>query len=247
VNAISSIDTYVSGNICIVEVRTDDGQVGYGQTAPSEPEITAQVLHRLVAKHFLGANPWDIAGLVERAVRAEYKYLGGFLLRAVSGIDTALWDLMGRTTDQPVYRLLGGKFRENVRVYASSMSRETAVEDEVRRIGETVEEHGFVGAMIKLGVRNGRDAELWNGRTAALVPAMRAAFGDDFVLSTDANGAYSPGGAVTVGRHLEDHGVYHLEEPNSSWELDNMRYVADHLDLPIGAGEQEFSMEIIRP
>ena len=66
------------------------------------------------------------------------------------------------------------------------------------------------------------------------------------MLSADANGAYSPGGAVAVGRRLEEYGYYHLEEPNPSWELDNMGYVADHLDLPIGAGEQEFSLEIIR-
>ncbi|WP_063784385.1 mandelate racemase/muconate lactonizing enzyme family protein [Streptomyces sp. SBT349] len=245
-STITSIQTYVSGNICIVEVATDDGQVGYGQTAPSEPGITAEVLHRLVAKHMLGGDPWDIGALVERAIRAEYKYLGAFLLRAVSGVDTALWDLKGRATGQPVYRLLGGKVREKVPVYASSMSRETGVQEELRRIGEAVEAHGFPGAKVKIGVRNGRDAELWTGRTAALVPAMRATFGDAFLLNADANGAYSPGGAVVVGRRLEEYGYYHLEEPNPSWELDNMGYVADHLDLPIGAGEQEFSMEIVR-
>ncbi|KIF69411.1 hypothetical protein HY68_13760 [Streptomyces sp. AcH 505] len=243
---ISSVETYISGNVCVVKVSTDDGQFGYGQTAPSEPEITAQVLHRLVAKHFLGRNPWDIATLVEKAVRAEYKYLGGFLMRAISGIDTALWDLQGRATGQPVYRLLGGKFRDKVGVYASSMSRETPVEDELRRIGDAVENYGFTAAKIKVGVRNGRDAELWNGRTAALVPAMRKTFGDAFLLNADANGAYSPGGAVMVGRRLEEYGFYHLEEPNPSWELDNMGYVAQQLDLPIGAAEQEFSLEIVR-
>lgn len=245
-STITAIETYVSRRLCVVKVTTDDGREGFGQTAPSEPEITAEVLHRLVARHFLGGNPWEVGALVDRAVRAEYKYLGAFLLRAISGIDTALWDLQGKLAGQPVYRLLGGKVRDRVPVYASSMSRELPVAEEVDRIGRAVQQYGLRCAKIKIGIRNGRDAELWDGRTAELVPAMRAAFGDGFALSADANGAYSPAGAVTVGRRLEEYGVFHLEEPNPSWELDNMKYVADQLDLPIGAGEQEFSMEIIR-
>lgn len=243
---IERVETFVSGNVCLVKVTTDDGLTGYGQTAPSEPEITAEVLHRLVARHFLGADPWDLAAVVDRTVRAEYKYLGGFLMRALSGVDTAVWDLQGKAVGQPVYRLLGGAVRDRVPVYASSMSRELPVDEEVARIADVVERFGLRCAKVKVGVRNGRDAELWEGRTAALVPAMRARFGDDFWLSADANGGYSPSGAVQVGRHLEQHGVFHLEEPNPSWELDNMRYVADHLDLPIGAGEQEWSLEIVR-
>ena len=123
---ITAIETYVSRRLCVVKVITDDGREGFGQTAPSEPEITAEVLHRLVARHFLGGSPWEVGALVDRAVRAEYKYLGAFLLRAISGIDTALWDLQGKLAGQPVYRLLGGKVRDRVPVYASSMSREPA-------------------------------------------------------------------------------------------------------------------------
>lgn len=243
---ITKIETFVSGTLCVVRVTTDDGLVGYGQTAPSVPEITEQVLHRLVARHFLGRDPWELAALVDETVRAEYKYLGGFLFRALSGVDTAIWDLQGRATGQPVYKLLGGAVRDRVPVYASSMSREIPVDEEVGRIADAVEKYGLRCAKVKIGIRNGRDAELWEGRTSALVPAMRKHFGDDFWLSADANGAYSPGGAVQVGRKLEEYGVFHLEEPNPCWELDNMKYVADHLDLPIGAGEQEWSLEIIR-
>lgn len=243
---ITSVETYVARSICLVLVHTDDGLVGIGQTAPSEPEITAVVLHRLIAPHFLGADPWDLASLVDSTIRSEYKYLGSFLFRALSGVDTALWDLQGKLTGEPVYRLLGGAVRDQIPVYASSMSRETDPADEVARIDRLVQRHGLRAAKIKIGVRNGRDKELWSGRTAKLVPMMRQHFGEDFGINTDANGAYSPAGAITVGRRLESYDVYHLEEPTPCWELDNMGYVADHLDLPIGAGEQEFSLEIIR-
>lgn len=243
---ITSVETYVAGSICLVQVRTDDGLVGIGQTAPSQPQITADVLHRLIAPHVLGASPWDLPSLVDSTVRSEYKYLGSFLFRALSGVDTALWDLQGKLVGEPVYRLLGGAVRERVPVYASSMSRDTDPAYEVARIDDLVQRHGLRAAKIKIGIRNGRDKELWSGRTAKLVPMMREHFGEDFGLNTDANGAYSPSGAIAVGRHLESYAVYHLEEPTPCWELDNIGYVADHLDLPIGAGEQEFSLEMVR-
>ena len=70
--------------------------------------------------------------------------------------------------------------------------------------------------------------------------------GDGIEPSADANGAYSPGQAVRVGRLLEAHGYDHLEEPSPCWELDNIGYVAQMLDIPIGAGEHECSLELIR-
>ncbi|MCI2416788.1 mandelate racemase/muconate lactonizing enzyme family protein [Saccharopolyspora sp. K220] len=243
---INSIETYVGGRVCVVHVTTDDGLEGWGQTAPAQPDISAHVLHNLVAGNFLGQDPWELGVLVDRCIRAEYKYLGSFLFRALSGVDTAIWDLQGKATGQPVFKLLGGRARRRIPVYASSMSRETDPEPEVERLRRLIDEYGFQGGKIKIGARNGRDAEVFQGRTRELVPLAREVLGDGVELAADANGAYSPGQAVRVGRFLEDHGFYHLEEPCPSWELDNIGYVADHLDLPIGAGEQEFSMEIIR-
>jgi L-alanine-DL-glutamate epimerase-like enolase superfamily enzyme len=243
---ITNISTHVAGNVCVVTVRTDDGLEGIGQVAPSEPEITAQVLHRLVARHFLGRDPWDWEALLDACIRAEYKYFGTFLFRALSGVDTALWDLRGKAAGRPVYQLLGGSVRDRIPIYASSMSREIAPGEEVDRIEQGIQEYGFRCAKIKIGARNGRDAELLRGRTRELVPLARKRLGDDIELSADANGAYSPGQAVRIGRLLEEYGYFHLEEPNPMWELDNMGYVADKLDIPIGAGEQEFSLEIIR-
>jgi L-alanine-DL-glutamate epimerase-like enolase superfamily enzyme len=246
VSRITSIETYVGGRVCVVRVATDDGLEGWGQTAPSEPEISAQVLHRLVARHFLGADPWDIAVLVDRCIRAEYKFLGTFLFRAIAGVDTAIWDLQGRATGKPVYQLLGGRARTRIPVYASSMSRESAPREEVDRLRRLIDQYGFRGGKLKIGVRNGRDAETVDGRTAELVRLARSVLGDGVALAADANGAYSPGQAVRVGRFLEEHGFYHLEEPCPSWEVDNIGYVARQLDLPVGAGEQEFSLEIVR-
>lgn len=242
---VEHIETYVHHNVCIVRVRTDDGAEGIGQTAPGQAHISAEVLHSLVAPHFLGRDPFAIGSLVDECARAQYKYWGSFFFRALGGVDTALWDLMGKAQGRPVYDLLGGKVRENVPVYASSMSRETTPEDEAARLAGHVEELGFNCVKIKIGKRVGRDADAQKDRTATLVPLLRSTLGDSVDIMADANGCYSPAQAVRVGRMLEEYAYCHLEEPNPAWELDNMAEVAAALDIPVGAGEQEFSLEII--
>jgi L-alanine-DL-glutamate epimerase-like enolase superfamily enzyme len=242
---ITSIETF-DGHGCIVRVSTDDGLVGYGQTAHSEARITGEVLHTLVARNYLGRDPFDVMTLAEECARAEYKYFGSFLFRALAGVDTALWDLVGKAKSQPVYQLLGGKFRSSVPVYGSGMRRDTTPEEEVDRMVAAVAEHGFRAVKIKIGERNGRDAESRSGRTWRLVPLLRKELGDDIEISADANGAYSPGQAVRIGRLLEEYDYLHFEEPVPFWEYENARSVAATLDIPVGLGEQEFSVENMR-
>lgn len=242
---VDRIETYVKNNVCVVRVRTDDGAEGFGQTAPGQPHISAEVLHSLVARHVLGHDPAGIGAIVDDCARTQYKYWGSFFFRALGGVDTALWDLAGKVQGRPVFDLLGGKVRDNVPVYASSMSRETTPEAEAERLAGFVAEHGFGCVKAKIGKRVGRDGDAVPGRTAALVPLLRSTLGDDIEISADANGSYSPAQAVRIGRMLEEYSYYHLEEPNPAWELDNMGRVAADLDIPVGAGEQEFSLEII--
>ncbi|WP_195909049.1 mandelate racemase/muconate lactonizing enzyme family protein [Microlunatus sp. Gsoil 973] len=242
---IISIETF-EGHGCIVRVRTDDGLEGIGQTAHSEAKITAEVLHSLVARNYLGRDPFDVVTLADSCARAEYKYFGGFLFRALAGVDTALWDLVGRAKSQPVYQLLGGKARPAVPVYGSAMRRDTTPEDEVDRMITAVAEHGFGAVKVKIGERNGRDGEPRSGRTSRLVPLLRKELGEEIEISADANGAYSPGQAVRIGRLLEEYDYLHFEEPVPYWEYENAERIAAALDIPIGLGEQEFSVENLR-
>jgi len=108
---IKSIETFFKGSITIVRVRTDDGAEGYGQTAPFNADITAQVLHRQVAPRALGADVSDPEVLAEHIIEAEYKFPGSYVSRAVGGVDTALWDLRGKVEKKSVCELLGGKPR----------------------------------------------------------------------------------------------------------------------------------------
>src|SRR3546814_8177328 len=105
---IASIETFTYQFVCFGRVRTDDGGEGWGQVAPYNADITAQVLHRQVAPHVLGHSALDIEHLVDIVPEREHKFPGSYLRRAIGGVETALWDLRGKAEGKPVCALIGG-------------------------------------------------------------------------------------------------------------------------------------------
>lgn len=99
---ITHIETLLAKNVAAVRVRTDDGAEGIGQTSPYYADGSVDVLHKALAPFFLGQNPWDLAVIEDRAIRQHHKIRGPFLFRAMCGLDTAIWDLLGKVTEQPV-------------------------------------------------------------------------------------------------------------------------------------------------
>jgi L-alanine-DL-glutamate epimerase-like enolase superfamily enzyme len=239
---IECIETFTRGPVAVVRVRSDDGVVGFGQTAPYHAEESVRVLHAMVAPYFLGQDPWDLEALVDRCVREQYKFPGTFVLRALAGVDTALWDLLGKATGQPVYKLLGGAARDRVPVYASSMLRDIAPEAEAERIRALAQEYGFRCAKIRVGQAMGRDVDAAPGRTERIIRVMRDELGPGFDLSADANGGFSVGRAIRVGRMLEEYGYFHFEEPCPFPDIERTAEVAAALDIPVAGGEQDYSL-----
>jgi L-alanine-DL-glutamate epimerase-like enolase superfamily enzyme len=238
---IKSIETFTRGGVAMVRVRTDDGAEGYGQTAPFNADITAQVLHRQVAPHALGREAADIDGLVERIIEAEYKFPGSYVCRAAGGLDTALWDLRGRLEKKSVCALLGGKPRP-VAAYGSSMRRDIKPDAEADRMVRARESLGFRAFKLRIGKVCGHNQDEWPGRTEALVTTVRKAVGPDVTLLADANSCYTPAKAIEVGKLLQELKFGHFEEPCPYWELDWTAEVAKALDIPVAGGEQDCSM-----
>ena len=104
---------------CWIQIYTDTGHVGLGETY-DRADPAEVVIHEFARGHLLGQNPEDIEKIWNRMYRsASFHGLMGAELRAMSGIDMALWDLLGKTLDRPLYRILGGKTRSKVPVYFS--------------------------------------------------------------------------------------------------------------------------------
>ncbi len=238
---ITAIETFATEFVCFTRVTTEDGGQGWGQVAPYQADITAQVLHRQVAPYALGCDAMDIDHILDITRDREHKFPGAYLRRAMGGVDTALWDWRGRREGKPVAELIGGS-AGTVRAYGSSMKRDITPKDEADRLVLLRDSHGFDAFKFRVGAEVGRDRDEWEGRTEEIVPTMRRAMGDDVALLVDANSCYSPPRAIEVGKMLIQNGISHYEEPCPYWEMAQTKEVTDALDLDITGGEQDVMM-----
>lgn len=239
---IASIETFTNEFVCFVKITADDGQYGWGQTAPYHADITAQILHRQVAVHALGKDALDINHLVDTIPEKEHKFPGSHLYRAIGGLDTALWDLRGRLEDKSVCELIGGT-PGTLRTYASSMKRDITPDDEARRFEQLKSEFGFDAFKFRVGSEVGHDKDEWRGRTEEIVPRIRQALGSDTTLLVDANSCYSPTRAIEVGHLLQSEGISHYEEPCPYWEFEQTKQVTDALFIDVTGGEQDCELD----
>jgi L-alanine-DL-glutamate epimerase-like enolase superfamily enzyme len=242
-NRITSIETYTTKMVGLVRVRTTDGREGWGQTSTFNAHITAQVLHEQVAPVVIGSDPDDIPGFVEAAIEQTYKFPGSYNCRAITGIETALWDLKGKSEGKNVCTLLaesyGRRPKDAVAAYGSSMSRTISPKDEAERVTRLQGERGFGAFKVRIGSVNGHDRDMYPGRSEELVKTVTGTLGDRAQLFVDGNSCYTAPKAIEVGRMLEAHGVRHFEEPCPYWQYDWTREVTAALDVPVAGGEQD--------
>ena len=241
------LETFCTKYAGLVRATADTGAQGWGQVSTYHADISALVLHRQVAPHALGQeiSPPPFDGLCDLIFAREHKFPGSYLCRAAGGVDTALWDLWGKTTQKTVCELLGGKPRP-LRVYASSMRRDISPKDETERFLRLREECGYDAFKFRIGKECGGDQDEWEGRTEEIIPAMRRTLGGGAALLADANSCYSPKKAVEVGRILEDNGICHYEEPCPYWKPEWTKEVAEELKIDITGGEQDCDLALWR-
>jgi L-alanine-DL-glutamate epimerase-like enolase superfamily enzyme len=235
---IAKLETFTNQYVGFVRVTADTGDTGWGQVSTYHADITCQVFHRQVARHALGQPAYDFDDLLDRITEREHKFPGSYLRRAMTGLDTALWDLRGKVEGKPVASLIGGS-PGKVRAYASSMKRDITPEDEAARFASLRDTYGFDAFKWRVGAECGRDQDEWPGRTEAVIPVVSKALGDGIDKLVDGNSCYSPARAIEVGRMLEDNGIGHFEEPCPYWEPEQTRQVKEALSIDVAGGEQD--------
>ena len=236
---IKSLETFTLGEVSVVRLTADDGSEGYGQISTYDADIAATVFHRKIAPLALGSDPADIDNLVDKCIETNYKFPWSYVCRALSGLDTAVWDLLAKRENKSVCELLGGVPRA-LFAYGSSMRRDITPKDEAERLVKLRGTNGYKAFKIRIGKVNGHDQDQWPGRTEALVPTVRKVVGDDISLLVDANSCYSPRKAIEVGKMLEDNHVVHFEEPCPYWELEWTAEVTAALEkIDVAGGEQD--------
>ncbi len=238
---VKQIKTYVlrTGHT-VVEVVTDRGIRGWGECSPMvHGSVFARLIEHAIAPRVIGRNPFDVERIWRSVFFGRYK-LGpmGVYLEAIAGVDIALWDIMGKALDLPCYMLLGGKLRDQVPLYASAMRMRRTPEQEVEFLRGWYE-RGFRAAKIhpyeRWAFNQGRDDTLEVAR------AVREAL-PGMALMVDVNNAYTVDRALAVGRALEELGCVLFEEPIAAYDYDGYARLCDALEIPVGAGEQEYTV-----
>jgi D-galactarolactone cycloisomerase len=217
----------------LVKITTDDGLIGWGEAkAPVAPQATKEIIDLLLADIVLGEDPNDVVVLWERmyAGMRVRGHRAGFYLEAISGVDIALWDLIGKSTGKPLYQLLGGSFRNPVRVYASglpALSYDTSDEGfkQLAEDARDLQRQGYTG--LKMAIGKGIKGDLKSIR------AVRDAVGDDFLIYTDAAGVYDRAQAMQIGHELQELNCAWFEMPTAPEDIAGYGEIAKALRIPI--------------
>lgn len=239
---ITRLETFCNEFVGFVCLTAEDGSQGWGQVSTYNADITAQVFHRQVAPWALGRDIAELERLIEEIPEREHKFPGSYLRRALSGLDTAVWDWRGKQAGKPVTSLIGGS-PGPLRAYASSMRRDITPADEAERFRRLRGEYGFDAFKFRVAAECGHDVDEWPGRTEEIVPAIRTALGPDVSLLVDANSGFSAPRAIEVGRLLEANGIEHFEEPCPYWLMEETKQVTDALSLDVTGGEQDCDLQ----
>lgn len=231
---VTSWGKYTEVSIVLVEVRTDAGIVGVGEAlARFSPKAYAELIETSLKPRLIGQNPTDIAALWQSMRRALSGRAGGMLIEAISGVDIALWDILGKVAGMPIHRLLGGMGRSHVPVYAASVNwgTEEFMDGEIDRYLEK----GF--PRIKIKVANPvKDA-------CRRIERLRKRAGDAIELCVDANWAYSLEEAVEVGRALTDNNYFWFEEPLRPEDEAGYEELHRRCATPLAAGESNYTLD----
>lgn len=234
----------------LIEVLTNQGIVGLGQTTfRVQPKVINAAIENVLKPMLVGRSPFEYETLWMSMFINNTKYgMAGTHVLAVSALDIALWDLMGKALDLPVYRLLGGKFRERVEVYASQTEirgPDTGPRQLAEQMVRDAKEAGFNS--VKTHTHPGQnadrsfDARMNIDPTVEVISELRKAAGPKFGLLADVTNAYTPAQAIKVGRQLQDLDTFFMEEPVAVFDYLGLAKVADALDMRIAAGEQQFT------
>jgi L-rhamnonate dehydratase len=233
-------------HLCLVKVSTDAGLVGWADVE-TQPHVAKAVVEAPVSgsgmfeglrELAVGEDPFEVERLWDKLYRGSIYYgRRGAAIQAISGIDIACWDLMGKATGRPIYQLLGAGYRDRVRAYASTLFRSTP--EAMAEAARDYVSRGFTAVKFGWGVF-GQDP----GRDVELVAAARAAVGDDVELMVDAGWLVrrTPKEAAAMVRRLEPYRPYWIEEPLGPDDYDGYRALAEAVATPIAAGEQEATL-----
>lgn len=235
------IATILPTGSIFVRVKTDEGITGLGECSPMNSKVLAHFVDTALKPLLIGKDPLEIEKRWNEMFFRTYKLgVQGVQPEAISGVDIALWDILGQVAGLPIHTLLGGCYRDRVLMYCSiGGGAHMSVAEMVRKVEDALEK-GFRAIKIRMDWRaDHQDIDL--AKDMQMFRECRKVCSDDIPLSFDANNGYSVHAAIQQGRKFEDLGIYHYEEPVPQYDYAGLAQVANALDVPVSAGEHEYT------
>jgi L-alanine-DL-glutamate epimerase-like enolase superfamily enzyme len=223
----------------LVEIFADNGEVGVGNAALA-PQVTKQVIDLHLKPLLIGQDPWDIEHLWQHMYRKTMAFgRKGIGMVAISALDIALWDLLGKSAKQPVFRLLGGRTKSCIPVYASRLY---SVElSQLSAEAKRYKDEGYQAMKLRFGwgpTDGGRGMQ----RNVDLVRTVREAVGEEIDVMADAYMGWTLDYAKRMLPLLEPFRLRWLEEPVIPDDIHGYAELRSRSQIPIAGGEHEFSL-----
>ena len=238
-------------NLIFVKVETDAGIHGWGEAYSQydrDTAVTAQL--EALGRYAVGRSPFDIKHFTQVAFDDYAQRRGSVeLFCAISGIEQALWDIVGKACKQPVYNLLGGRYRNKIRVYANGWSYSMKEPDDYARAAEKVVKQGFTALKFDPLPAPWRTyiPKEHERRAVRVVKAVREAAGPDIDLLIEQHRRLAPMHAIRLDRQLAEFDLYLMEESCQAEYPDELALIRREIGVPMMIGEATYTKTGFRP
>jgi galactonate dehydratase len=239
---ITKLETFlVKPRSLFLKVYTDEGIVGLGEPILEGRALTCAQAVSELEPYLIGQDPRRVVHHWQAMYRHAFYRGGPILTSALSGVEQALWDIVGKDVGLPIYRLLGGPLRDRIRIYRGVGE---GTPDEVAKNAKAGAQEGYTA--LKAGLFGGRPARIVESqafveRSVETFAAMREAVGKEVDLAIDFHGAISPQTASLLIKALEPYQPMFIEEPVQCQNVDVLADLARKTHIPIATGERIFT------
>lgn len=238
-----AINTASHWGLAGVRIYTDEGFVGYGYTGTCAlgDELITKTIDQYYAPLLIGKDPYLVREIWDELHFGAMHWIGraGVTHMALAAVDIALWDIMSKAVNKPLWQYLGGHKSKVIKAYNTNggwlnWSKERLISD-----ATTIVQEGFTGVKMKVGKADSKE-------DYDRVKAVRQAIGDDVILMIDVNQQWNINTAMKWGKKLEEFDLFWLEEPLNPDDILNHRKLADELNVPIALGEHVYTKYAFR-
>lgn len=233
-----SMGTFRFHGWTVVEVETSEGYVGIGNVALA-PRIAKAIIDQYLAPLIIGHDPFDNEYLWQRMYLSTHAWgRKGVAMAAISAIDIALWDIMGKATGKPVFKLLGGRTKEKIPCYASKLYRTDL--KEMQDEAQSYLDQGFTAMKMRFGY-GPKDGPQGVRENLKSVAAIREVIGEDIDLMLECYMGWNLEYTKRILPKLEKFQPRWLEEPVIADDIDGYAELNQLTSIPISGGEHEFT------